>query len=74
MQVHELVTQYKLCNITLSMIHLKRNFNSLEKFLRKVGSGGKDTVNPFLTHMYYRISFLAWYNMLLRHERDEELS
>mmetsp|Transcript_25092 Transcript_25092/g.33642 ORF Transcript_25092/g.33642 Transcript_25092/m.33642 type:complete len:181 (+) Transcript_25092:1439-1981(+) len=46
--------------------------NTIEKFFRKVGSGGKDTVNPFLTHMYFRISFLAWYNSALRHEREQD--
>ena len=34
---------------------------ALEKFFRKVGSEGKDTVNPLLSHMFYNMSFLAWH-------------
>ena len=74
MQVRELVTQFKLFKITLSMIQSNKDSHSLENFFRKVGSGGKDTVNPVLSQMYYRTSFLAWYNTLLRLERDKELN
>ena len=38
-----------------------------EKFFRKVGSSGMDTVNPFLTFMYYRISFQAWKKYMKKH-------
>lgn len=47
--------------------------DGLKKFFRKVGSGGTDTVNPFLTQMYFRISFVAWFNTMQRHERDIDL-
>ena len=69
MQIAELITQFKLFNITLSMIKFNKQ-NLLEKFYRKVGSGGKDTVNPFLTTMYYKVSFLAWFNFMVRHKRE----
>lgn len=71
MQVCELITQYKLFRITMSAVKVSK-VNTLEKFLRKVGSGG-DLVNPFLTQMYFRISFLAWYKTMRRYERDQDL-
>ena len=46
--------------------------NTLEKFLRKLGTSG-DLVNPFLTQMYFRISFLAWHKTALRYERNENI-
>ena len=71
MQVCELITQYKLFRITMSAVKVSK-VNTLEKFLRKVGSGG-DLVNPFLTQMYFRISFLAWYKTMRRYERDQDI-
>ena len=29
----------------------------------------KDRVNPFLTFMYYRLSFLSWLNLMKKNER-----
>ena len=52
----------------------KGNESAVEKFYHKVGSGGaKDTVNPFLTHMYCRMSFLSWYRVMLSKKRDENI-
>ena len=44
------------------------------KFFRKVGSGdSKDTVNPFLTHMYCSMSFLAWYRISLEKDKSRHI-
>ena len=32
---------------------------------------GKDRVNPFLTFMYYKLSFLAWLNLMKKYQRLE---
>ena len=61
MVTKELTIQYKLFNITMSIIHNSRKNDALEKFYQKVGNGVKDTVNPFLTQLYYKISFQAWH-------------
>ena len=29
----------------------------------------KDRVNPFLTFMYYRLSFLSWLNLMKKDQR-----
>ena len=58
-----MITQFKLFNITAGIIKVGKA-ETLKKFFRKVGSGGKDTVNPFLTQMYFRISFVSWFNSI----------
>ena len=45
-----------------------------QRFLHKVGAGGKDSVNPFLTHMYLRMSFITWLNAAKKHGKMLELA
>lgn len=73
MQIRELVTQFKL--FTLTMEKIKAQKHELDqRFLRKVGAGGKDSVNPFLTHMYLRMSFITWLNAAKKHQKMLELA
>ena len=72
MQIRELVTQYKLFNLTMKQIKWNR-VNLKERFMRKIGAGG-ESVNPFLTQMYYRISFLAWTNQMKKWISDQEIN
>ena len=73
MQIRELITQYRLFNLTMTQItdESRQATDLQEKFFRKVGSSGLDTVNPFLTFMYYRISFQAWRKYMKKHQRRE---
>lgn len=48
MQIAELVTQFKLFNLTMRSIKQDK-IDIQERFLSKVGDGGKDSFNPFLT-------------------------
>lgn len=73
MQIGELVTQYKLFNLTTSHIKISSRKHLEDRFMRKVGAGGLDTVNPFLTEMYYRISFLAWISTLRKFKKNVEI-
>ena len=63
MQIRELVTQYKLFNLTVKQVK-KSKINMQERFFKKMEPGNIDTVNPFLTQMYFKISFLTWLNYI----------
>ena len=71
MQIRELITQYRLFNLTMTQItdESRQAADLQEKFFRKVGSSGADTVNPFLTFMYYRISFQAWRQYMKKQQK-----
>ena len=62
MQIRELITQYKLLVLTMKTIKSNHVVNIQDHFFRKVGALSRDTVNLFRTQMYFRISYLAWYN------------
>ena len=34
----------------------------------------KDRVNPFLTEMYYRLSFTTWLNLMKKQKKNEDLN
>ena len=74
MQIRELITQYKLFNLTMSHIKLGKKKNLKERFMKKVGADCSDTVNPFLTQMYYRISFLTWSNVMRKWRQEQEVA
>ena len=40
-----------------------------QKFLNRMKDHSKDRVNPFLTFMYYRLSFLSWLSLMRKYER-----
>jgi len=72
MQIEELKTQFSLFKLTMGSIKQNKKNSTLLKFFRKVGSGSTDTVNPFLNQMYFRITFLVWYNSMKRFEANQQ--
>ena len=74
MRVKELIMQYKLYELTL----IQQNDGNLQKkkmqmdFLQGYDNGGnKNSVNPFVTQMFLRASFAAWFNLLKKKQREE---
>jgi hypothetical protein len=63
MQIKELKTQFVLFQLTMKAKKeeklAKNNENVFESLVNKGSS-----VNPFLTMMYYRISFMTWHNQM----------
>jgi len=71
MQLLELNTQFKIFVLTLQTKSSSSEYSSFkqtnEMVVKKVVQTGA-SVNPFLTMMYYRISFFTWLNAHRKHK------
>lgn len=66
MQIIELKTQFKIFGLTLqSRADARKSSNSEQVFDNLTNKG--QSVNPFLTLMYYKISFNTWLNAMRKH-------
>jgi len=71
MQYVELLTQFKISMITINM-KVDKNKADNEMIFNALTTKGQ-SVNPFLTQMYFRISFTTWLNAA-RKNRDRMLA
>lgn len=60
MQIFELNTQYKIFMITLLNQKKTKTIQNKEVFSSMLGR--TNSVNPFLTVMFFKMSFKAWWN------------
>ena len=60
MQLKELKTQFRIFTLTEEARKTQSNVSNEEVFSKIVNYG--NSVNPFLTMMYYKISFNTWLN------------
>lgn len=66
MQLLELNTQFKIFVLTLQTKSSEYKQNNEAVFAKVVQTGA--SVNPFLTMMYYRISFFTWLHAFRKHK------
>lgn len=71
MQIVELKTQFKLFVLTMKAKQEGRQANNNEMVFENLVNKGQ-SVNPFLTMMYYRISFNSWLNTMRREKAGEQ--
>jgi hypothetical protein len=70
MQIIELKTQFKIFGLTIQAKQAaNQNKNSEAVFDNLVNKG--QSVNPFLTMMYYKISFNTWLNAMRKAKATE---
>jgi hypothetical protein len=70
MQLNELKTQFRIFMITEKAKSTQEACTNEDVFAKLVNHGA--SVNPFLTLMYYRITFNAWLNATRRHREVKE--
>lgn len=71
MQITELKTLFKISVITLKMQNNERSKNSNNEIIIEEMTKKGQSVNPFLTLMYYRISFKTWLNAMRRDKHNK---
>jgi len=70
MQIIELKTQFKIFGLTLQARKEARKSSNSEHVFDNLTNKGQ-SVNPFLTMMYYKISFNTWYNAMKKANEAE---
>lgn len=71
MQIKELKTQFVLFQLTMKAKKEEKAAKSNETVFESLVNKGS-SVNPFLTMMYYRISFMTWHNQMRKAKAKEE--
>lgn len=71
MALNELVTQYKIMELTIK----QKEFKGMKKDKKELAFFSKlqsTPANPFLTRMFYKASFKAWHKYVINFQRKQE--
>jgi hypothetical protein len=71
MQIKELKTQFVLFQLTMKAKKEEKLAKSNDLVFESLVNKGS-SVNPFLTMMYYRISFMTWLNQMRKAKAKQE--